>query len=189
MSSNIKVQKICQHCGKEFTARTTTTRCCSHKCSSAAYKARKRNEKVEQTNVATTRASEMPALYVHHYPLIEKEFLSVREVAMLLGCSKRTVYRFIEDRKLRAVNPSERMTRVWRIEVDELMMKRKVDLLKSIAPEHYDISKCYHISEIQAKFGISEKALYEIIKRNNIMKIKQGRHSYVPKTAIDKLLS
>lgn len=189
MSSNIEVQRICQHCGKEFTARTTATRYCSHKCSSTAYKARKRNEKVEQANATTKRASEMPALCYHHYPLKEKEFLTVKEVAVLLGCSKRTVYRFIEDKKLKAVNLSERMTRVRRTEIDEIMTKREVETFQAITPEYYDISECYHMGEIQAKFGISEKALYELIKRYDIMKIKQGRHSYVPKAAIDKLLS
>ena len=38
MASNIKVQKICQQCGKEFTARTTVTRCCGDACAKKAYK-------------------------------------------------------------------------------------------------------------------------------------------------------
>ncbi len=28
MSSNIKLQRICQHCGNEFTAKTTVTQYC-----------------------------------------------------------------------------------------------------------------------------------------------------------------
>ena len=40
MSSNIAIQRICQHCGKEFTARTTVTQYCSDDCAKRAYKAR-----------------------------------------------------------------------------------------------------------------------------------------------------
>ena len=47
MSSNIKVQRICQHCGNEFTARTTTTQYCGDTCAKRAYKARLRAAKVE----------------------------------------------------------------------------------------------------------------------------------------------
>ncbi len=53
----------------------------------------------------------------------------------------------------------------------------------------FDISECYNLTEIQSKYGISEKALHELIKRNNIPKIKNGWFAYVPKMAIDKLLS
>lgn len=38
MSSNLKIEKICQWCGKSFIARTTTTAYCSHRCSGLAYK-------------------------------------------------------------------------------------------------------------------------------------------------------
>ena len=48
MGSNIYLQKICEQCGKEFTARTTVTRFCSHTCSSRAYKDRTRKDKVEK---------------------------------------------------------------------------------------------------------------------------------------------
>lgn len=54
MSSKIEVQRICQYCKKEFTARTTVTKYCSHKCNQRAYKAKKsdlkklRNQLVKQ---------------------------------------------------------------------------------------------------------------------------------------------
>ena len=47
MSSKIEVQRICQYCEQEFTARTTVTKYCSHKCGQRAYKARKRAETIE----------------------------------------------------------------------------------------------------------------------------------------------
>ena len=38
MSSNIFVQRICEECGNEFTARTTVTRFCGDRCAKRAYK-------------------------------------------------------------------------------------------------------------------------------------------------------
>ena len=38
MSSNIKIQKICEFCGQEFTARTLYTRYCSKSCNKKHYK-------------------------------------------------------------------------------------------------------------------------------------------------------
>ncbi len=91
MSSKIKVQRICQYCKQEFTARKTTTKCCSEKCSKAAYKARKRTEKIERSNNETTRIKSQPL-----EQLKAKEFLNVREVAQLLNCSVRSAYYCIE---------------------------------------------------------------------------------------------
>ena len=38
MSSNLKIEKVCEWCGSQFVARTTATAYCSHRCSSLAYK-------------------------------------------------------------------------------------------------------------------------------------------------------
>lgn len=116
MSSNIKVQRICQHCGNEFTARTTVTKYCSDICAKRAYKARKRTEKIETSNKETIQIKTQPL-----ETLKAKEFLTVRDVATLLGCSVRTTYRLIDNSTLKAVNLAERMTRIKRSEVNKLL--------------------------------------------------------------------
>ena len=116
MSSNIKVQRICQHCGMEFTARTTVTKHCSDVCAKRAYKARIRTEKVEISNRETNRIKIKPI-----EELKAKEFLSVRDVASLLGCSVHTAYRLIDNGTLKAVNLSERMTRIKRSELNKIL--------------------------------------------------------------------
>jgi hypothetical protein len=47
MSSNIRIPKICQHCGNEFVPKTTVTKYCGDDCAKRAYKKRKRDEKVQ----------------------------------------------------------------------------------------------------------------------------------------------
>ena len=117
MSSNIKVQRICQHCGNEFTARTTVTQHCSDTCSKRAYKARLRASKVEQSNKQTQQIKNQPI-----EELKAKEFLTVREVARLLNFSVRSAYLYIENGTIKAVNLGQRTTRVKRSEIDKLFV-------------------------------------------------------------------
>ena len=183
MSSKIEVQRICQHCGNEFTARTTVTRFCSHRCASAAHKQKVRAGKVEQSNKQTQEIKTQPI-----EELKAKEFLTVREVARLLNCSVRSAYYYIESGTIKAVNLGQRITRVKRSEIDKLF-EQPQPIIPQPEQKQFDISDCYNLTEVQNKYGVSEKALQDIIKRNSIPKIKKGWFAYVPKTVIDKLLS
>lgn len=116
MSSNIRVQRVCQHCNKEFTARTTVTRYCSEQCSKRAYKARMRDKKINKSRAETFLIKSLPIEMVK-----AKEYLTVGDVSVLLSCSKRTVYRLIEDGSIKAVNLAQRMTRIKRSEIDRLL--------------------------------------------------------------------
>ena len=183
MSSKIEVQRICQHCGNEFTARTTVTRFCSHRCASAAHKQKVRAGKVEQSNKQTQEIKTQPI-----EELKAKEFLTVREVARLLNCSVRSAYYYIESGTIKAVNLGQRITRVKRSEIDKLF-EQPQPIIPQPEQKQFDISDCYNLTEVQDKYGISETALQNLIKRNSIPKIKKGWFAYVPKTVIDKLLS
>ena len=195
MSSNIEVKRICQHCGTEFTARTTVTKYCSPKCSKAAYKARKRAEKVQKANTETKQIKNKPI-----EQLKAKDFLTVTEVSKLIGCSRQNVYKLINTGKLKATNILEKKTIIRRSDIDELFNNNEFSnytgLEKQIKEMYdwkqagaFDIADCYTLTEVQDKYGVSVKALYDIINRNNIPKIKKGWYTYVPKTIIDELLT
>jgi len=115
MSSNIKVQRICQHCGEEFTARTTVTQYCGDICAKRAYKARQKAAKIETSYKETISIISRPIEAIK-----VKEFLSVKEVATLLNLSPRTAYRLIEQGSIKAVNLSERKTIIKRSDIDKL---------------------------------------------------------------------
>jgi excisionase family DNA binding protein len=188
MSTNIKVQRICQYCGNEFTARTTTTLYCSHKCNGKAYKAKERDAKVEESNKETIQliTKSIEELKV-------KPFLSIAECCVLLGISRRTVYRMLDRGELIAGKAGKR-TILRRSDLDNLFPHSKPTSHISqadskIEPLKYDISECYNLTEVQNKYGISEKALHELIKRNGIPKFKEGWFAYVPKNLIDNLLT
>jgi hypothetical protein len=55
--------------------------------------------------------------------------------------------------------------------------------------QDWNYNECYNLNEVQDKYSISETALQNLIKRNQIPKIKKGWYAYVPKKVIDKLLS
>lgn len=187
MSSNIKVQRICQHCCKEFTARTTVTQYCSDACSKRAYKERLKAAKVGASDNETRQLKTKPI-----EDLKAREFLSVTQVSKLIGCSRQNVYNLINAGKLQATNILEKKTIVKRSDLDKLFDKHqpvKAQLESKPEPMQYDIAECYNLTEVQNKYGISEKALHNLIKRNNIPKIKKGWFAYVPKPHIDKLLT
>jgi len=118
MSSNIKVQRICQFCGQEFTAKTTVTKYCSDNCAKRAYKKRKQAEKIKSSNKETVQIKIKPIA-----ELQAKEYLSVKETALLLGCSARMVYRLINNNTLKALNLSKRLTRIRKSDLNNILSK------------------------------------------------------------------
>ncbi len=187
MSSTFKVQRICQHCKNEFTAQKTTTKFCSHKCAQKAYKVRERNTKIDGSNQETENIKTKPI-----EDLKSKEFLTAREVAKLLNCSIRTVYYSIEQGTINAVNLSQRMTRIRRVDIEQLFDPVKEIIIENKKEEietPLELNDCYDIRDVQEKYGVSYNGLNAIIKRNKVPKIRKGWFTYVHKTTIDNLLS
>lgn len=105
MSSNLHIPKTCEYCGKAFIARTTVTKCCSTDCSKRAYKARKRQEKIQasleldlnKSNAVQKEIATTPTL------LNSKDFLSITEASQLIGVSRWTIQRMVKRGQLKSV--------------------------------------------------------------------------------------
>lgn len=165
-------------CGTEFTARTTATSYCSPICSKRAYKTRMREEMASACNEETKKNKPQPTI-----ALEEREFLSVTQAAQIIGCSRRNIYYIIDAGQLKATNIMKKKTIIARSDINKLL-----DAIEpEIKPREYSVEECYNIGEVQQKYGISGKALYEIIKRNDIPKFQKGKYVYVPKELIDKI--
>ena len=115
MSSNIRVNKICAYCGKEFEARKTTTKTCSDYCAKRIYKKRQKENKIEIAKEETQTIKLRPIK-----ELKAKEFLTVRDVAKLLNCSRQTIYDIIKRGELKATNLKVKKTLIKRSEIDKL---------------------------------------------------------------------
>ena len=114
MSSNIEITRVCQFCESEFTARTTVTKYCSHRCASRAYKARQRGENVEKSIAETKEIIAAPIV-----ELQAKDYLSVSDASALLGVSRWTLSRAINEGRLKAVRFGKRIV-IKRTEIDRL---------------------------------------------------------------------
>ncbi|MCX6285556.1 MAG: helix-turn-helix domain-containing protein [Bacteroidetes bacterium] len=198
MSSNIKVQRICQYCNNEFTARTTVTLYCSDDCAKKAYKARKRVEKVAESDKETQIIRLKPI-----EELKSKEFLTISEACKLLSVSRWTIWRAIKNNSLRAAKLGRR-TLIRHADLEALFNSDLMEQFEEVSGEQaerqkhkqpatkeegtFNIVDSYTLTEVQEKYRISETALHNLIRRHNIPKIKKGWFAYVPKTTIDNLL-
>lgn len=115
MSSKMKLQRVCQYCSNEFTARTSVTKYCGDYCAKRAYKDRIRDAKMKTSDAETQTVLQRPLELIK-----AKEFLTVKEVASLLNCSIRSVYLHIGKKRIKAVNLSQRLTRIKRTDIDQL---------------------------------------------------------------------
>lgn len=120
MTSNIRVQRICQLCRSDFIARTTYTRYCSDTCAKRAHKDQVRINKVKRSDEETIKIKARPILEIQ-----AKQFLTVKEVAALLNTSTKSIYRSIEKGTILAMNFSRRLTRIKRTDVDRLFNEQK----------------------------------------------------------------
>ena len=94
MSSNIKIERICEWCGNRFLAQTTVTRFCSKRCSEHSYKERMRQKKMALSNQETIQ-------YNPDRKSREKDFLTPTETAQYLGVGRTYIYDCINRGKIK----------------------------------------------------------------------------------------
>ena len=182
--ANFTILKQCEHCAEMFEAQKRTTRFCSHKCNSANYKLRKRQELKKEVETETKQKLR-PKVKAFDLAMIkEKEFLTVTEVSKLFGCSKKTVYRMIEANEINANNLSERLTRIRRKDIEQLFEPTNKEAPKELTPENY-----YKMNEIIKKYNVSRNTTYNYGNKHNIQRLKQNGITYYSKTDIDNLFS
>lgn len=95
MSSNIIVKRICEYCHKEFDARTTTTRFCSHKCNSSNYKKQVRENKLKHVLQEFKEKKLTPTFEINSIDV--KPYLSIKDVCLLLNASDSTIRKLIKQ--------------------------------------------------------------------------------------------
>lgn len=116
MSSTIETVRICQECGKKFTARTTKTRFCTLRCNRRNYKKRERDAKVKKSEKETVEKRQLPTAN-----LGAKAYLSVKDACALLTISRTTLWRLIGDKKIKSVKLGRRVV-IARHSIDKLFI-------------------------------------------------------------------
>lgn len=104
MSSNIRINRICKHCGEVFVAKTFKTQFCSHSCNSKDYKKREKIRKIEESKEeykSDLKNSKSQSMNMEE--LKSKIYLSIAEVCLLVGMSDSTVRKFVKEGKLKTI--------------------------------------------------------------------------------------
>ncbi len=168
-------RKICQHCGKEFIAGTSTTAYCSHRCSSLADKQRKRNERLKTT---TREVREL-----QRQALLDKNYLTISDAARLMQISRTTLYRIIKLNTIPLKHFTDRTVRIAREDLDKVSARTLADAQeqKNIVLDNY-LSK----EEVMYKYGIRPSWFYHEAKRKGILPLVIGGKNFYPKDRIEE---
>lgn len=172
-------RKICQHCGKEFIAYTSTTAYCSHRCSGLADKLRRRNDRLKST---TQEVREL-----QRQALLDKNFLTLTDAARLMQISRTTLYRIIELNSIPIKRFTDRTVRIAREDLDNAANKL---LEENNTPEKEDILTNWMTKEqIMKEYGITLSWLYSTTKRLGIQPRTIGCKNFYDKAQIDKIFT
>lgn len=165
-TSVIRIKKICAWCGKEFEAQKLSTQFCSHRCSSHAYKDKKRQEKKQRAETASQRSQQKKKVE----DIKDKEYLTVSEAAQLLGFTRDGVYKLIYRGLLKAHRITSHWTVIYRKDIDEMITARPIDPSDISKKDREPITEFYTTKEVLEKFSISNSWLFKAAKQQNIPK-------------------
>ena len=184
MSSNIKVERICEWCGKKFIAQTTVTRFCSKRCSERSYKERFRQKKMAVSNQET-------ATNVANNKWRDKDFLTPTQAAELLGIGRMSIYRYIRAGKIKVVR-FERKTLISKADIQamfDFLSPKESESVEAAEKKAKSISDFYTRAEIREKYGVKDSWIYKVVAENNVPKTILRGKAYFSKSHIDRLFS
>ena len=178
-TSKTKIKKVCEYCGTVFYAQKLTTRFCSHRCNNLAYKERVRQKRIQEVETKVqTVISEQPIS-----DFKDKEYLSFKEAATLLGLSKQAIYKMVYAGKLRAFRVSSRLSFIRKGDIDRMLEARPYE--QRHPKDTMPITDFYTTAEVKEKFNVAESWIFAIAKKNNIPRTFNRGKTYWSKKHID----
>src|SRR5581483_9986437 len=100
MSSNLYLKRVCDHCSRPFTARTTVTRFCSDECAKKNYKKRQKNKAISDSNEETQNR-----IKTHREKKINQkinydqaELIDIKMLSAITSIGERTLYRLTKEK-------------------------------------------------------------------------------------------
>ena len=121
MSSNIRINRICKHCGEVFVAKTFKTQFCSHSCNSKDYKKREKIRKIEESQEeykSDLKSSKSQSMNMEE--LKSKIYLSIAEVCLLVGMSDSTIRKFVKEGRLKTIRLGKKYL-ILKSQIEDLM--------------------------------------------------------------------
>ena len=159
MTERIQFEFACKTCGKLFIAYTSTTKYCSPNCAKRGYKAGKRKERLQSESEETQERNRQN--------LLLQVNLSLTDAAALLGISRPTLYKLLDDRNIELLRISKRTIRVKKSDLSNLYQKTPEKLIPINTPiaEINRIQEEYvTVAEALKQFKISNTWFYRKIR-------------------------
>ena len=184
MSSNIRIERICEWCGKQFTAQTTVTRFCSKRCSEHAYKERLRQKKISLSNQETAHNS-------REKESRNKEFLTPSETARYLGVGRTYIYDCINRGKIK-VTRIGRKTLISKADIQamfDFLTPKENTSAEPAEKKSKSLADFYTRADIREKYGVKDSWIYKVVAENNVPKTIIRGKAYFSKSHIDRLFS
>ena len=178
-TSKMKIKKVCEWCGTPFYAQKLTTRFCSHRCNNLAYKEAVRQKRIQEVETKVqTVISEQPI-----YDFKDKEYLSFKEVATLLGLSKQAIYKMVYAGKLQASRISSRLSFIRKGDIERMLEARPYEQRQP--KDTIPITNFYTTAEVKKKYHVNESWIFLVAKKNNIPRTFNRGKTYWSKKHMD----
>ena len=176
----MEIQKRCKYCGGTFIAHKMTTIYCSPSCNNKDYK-----QKIREKQIAEYQSKNPDTVpVVKKSPLDDKQYLTPREAAKVLGVGKSTVYRELASGLIKAIQLKGK-TLIRRKDIESLFENAPEYKSHSLAPKTKQKREYYTMRQIEEKFKCSKKAIRFRVQKFNIPKMYQGRNTYFDKALVD----
>ena len=184
MSSNIKIERICEWCGNRFMAQTTVTRFCSKRCSEHSYKERMRQKKMALSNMETSQCN-------LDRKSKDKDFLTPTETAQYLGVGRTYIYDCINRGKIK-VTRIGRKTLISKADIQamfDFLTPKENTSSEPAEKKSKSLADFYTRAEIREKYGVKDSWIYKVVAENNVPKTILRGKAYFSKSHIDRLFS
>lgn len=182
-TSKMKIKKVCEWCGTTFYAQKLTTRFCSHRCNNLAYKETVRQKRIQEVETKVqTIISEQPIS-----DFKDKEYLSFKEAATLLGLSKQAVYKMVYAGKLQAFRISSRLSFIRKKDIDRMVEARPYE--QRHPKDTIPITDFYTTAEVKEKYNVVDSWIFVVAKKHNIPRTFNRGKTYWSKKHIDNYFS
>jgi excisionase family DNA binding protein len=104
MTTNFEYPKVCKFCGNLFTASESTTKYCTPACANRGKKAEKRKEQLRLESEAIKEQKRQN--------MLSQSNLSLTDAATLLGISRPTLYKLLNNNGVELLRITKRSIRV-----------------------------------------------------------------------------
>lgn len=97
MGNKVRIERICEFCGKTFIAKTCKTRFCCKACNDKYYKELIRSDRYNAvTKEVKEEKKKRIRLAVDELEVIQaREFISLKQLAIYLGVSRKSIYTYM----------------------------------------------------------------------------------------------